>query len=283
MGFGVISPLPSTPQPAGVPARTRAWLSALVNTCAVGRSIGLSAVSTVALTATASYLAAHHTGRLAPAIAAPTAYTTGSLVARRDSGRRSDLAIVLLFALPGAGLAEFGTGRGRTHPGSLAINNSSCRRLYSICDIAARSRPLQARTSGDSVALCRLLDCDGPGSRQQGGGQAAHVGERTRNRAAGFRQEGRRPPAQNRDSGITTPNGRNHPVPRIFITGIHRRTSACAAAEMSSSGRPLMLSSHARIASGRRALSDVAGRGGSGHRRIFSSALSETRELAGQW
>jgi hypothetical protein len=45
--------------------------SALVNTMQqVGGSIGTSALSTIALTATNSYLAAHHAGALAPAIAA---------------------------------------------------------------------------------------------------------------------------------------------------------------------------------------------------------------------
>jgi hypothetical protein len=50
--------------------------SALVNTMQqVGGSIGTSALSTFALTATASYLIAHHTSRLAPAIAATHGYT----------------------------------------------------------------------------------------------------------------------------------------------------------------------------------------------------------------
>jgi hypothetical protein len=45
--------------------------SALVNTMQqVGGSIGTAALSTVALTATATYLTAHHVGPLAPAAAA---------------------------------------------------------------------------------------------------------------------------------------------------------------------------------------------------------------------
>ena len=51
----------------GVRRQDAGVASALVNTMQqVGGSIGLSALSTVALTATATYLAAHHTGPLAP-------------------------------------------------------------------------------------------------------------------------------------------------------------------------------------------------------------------------
>jgi hypothetical protein len=62
----------------------------------VGGSIGLSALSTVALTATASYLAAHHTGPLAPATAATHGYTTAFTVAAAILGLGMILAIVLL-------------------------------------------------------------------------------------------------------------------------------------------------------------------------------------------
>jgi hypothetical protein len=71
--------------------------SALVNTMQqVGGSIGLSALSTVALTATASYLAAHHTGPLAPAIAATHGYTTAFTISAAILGLGVILAIVLL-------------------------------------------------------------------------------------------------------------------------------------------------------------------------------------------
>jgi hypothetical protein len=71
--------------------------SALVNTMQqVGGSIGLSALSTVALTATASYLGAHHTGPLAPAIAATHGYTTAFTIAAAILGGGVILAIVLL-------------------------------------------------------------------------------------------------------------------------------------------------------------------------------------------
>ncbi len=82
---------------AGVRRQDAGVASALVNTMQqVGGSIGLSALSTVALTATASYLAAHHTGPLAPAIAATRGYTTAFAVAAAILGLGVILAIVLL-------------------------------------------------------------------------------------------------------------------------------------------------------------------------------------------
>ena len=71
--------------------------SALVNTMQqVGGSIGTAALSTIALTATASYLAAHHTAPLAPAIAATHGYTTAFAVSAAMFGLGVILAIVLL-------------------------------------------------------------------------------------------------------------------------------------------------------------------------------------------
>jgi hypothetical protein len=71
--------------------------SALVNTMQqVGGSIGTAALSTIALTATASYLATHHTGPLAPAIAATHGYTTAFAVSAGIFGLGVILAIVLL-------------------------------------------------------------------------------------------------------------------------------------------------------------------------------------------
>jgi hypothetical protein len=55
--------------------------SALVNTMQqVGGSIGTAALSTVALTATATYLTAHHAGRLAVATAAVHGYSVAFTV-----------------------------------------------------------------------------------------------------------------------------------------------------------------------------------------------------------
>ncbi len=97
LGFGVIFAVTINTATAGVRRQDAGVASALVNTMQqVGGSIGLSALSTVALTATASYLAAHHTGPLAPAIAATRGYTTAFAVAAAILGLGVILAIVLL-------------------------------------------------------------------------------------------------------------------------------------------------------------------------------------------
>jgi hypothetical protein len=73
--------------------------SALVNTGQqVGGSIGTSALSTIALTATTSYLAAHHTGpaALAQATAAVHGYTLAFAVSAGILGVGVILAITLL-------------------------------------------------------------------------------------------------------------------------------------------------------------------------------------------
>jgi len=78
MGLGlgtVIAPATNTAT-AGVRREDSGVASALVNTMQqVGGSIGVSALSTIALTAVTSYLAVHHAGPLAPAIAATHGYT----------------------------------------------------------------------------------------------------------------------------------------------------------------------------------------------------------------
>jgi hypothetical protein len=70
--------------------------------------------SSVALTATASYLAAHHTGPLAPAIAATHGYTTAFAVAAAILGLGVILAIVLLPSR--RRLAEVRTGAAEPTP-----------------------------------------------------------------------------------------------------------------------------------------------------------------------
>jgi len=62
----------------------------------VGGSIGTAALSTVALTATATYLAAHHAGRLAPATAAVHGYTVAFAVAAALFGIGALTAVLLL-------------------------------------------------------------------------------------------------------------------------------------------------------------------------------------------
>jgi EmrB/QacA subfamily drug resistance transporter len=97
LGFGMIFAPAINTATAGVQRRDSGVASALVNTMQqVGGSIGTSALSTIALTATASYLTAHHTGPLAPAIAATHGYTTAFAVSAGVFGLGVILAIVLL-------------------------------------------------------------------------------------------------------------------------------------------------------------------------------------------
>jgi EmrB/QacA subfamily drug resistance transporter len=97
LGFGMIfSPAINTAT-AGVQRQDSGVASALVNTMQqVGGSIGTSALSTIALTATTSYLTAHHIGPLAPAVAATHGYTTAFAVSAGIFGLGVILAITLL-------------------------------------------------------------------------------------------------------------------------------------------------------------------------------------------
>ena len=97
LGFGMIFAPAINTATAGVPRQDSGVASALVNTMQqVGGSIGTAALSTIALTATATYLAAHHTGPLAPAIAATHGYTTAFTVSAGIFGLGVILAITLL-------------------------------------------------------------------------------------------------------------------------------------------------------------------------------------------
>jgi len=97
LGFGMIfSPAINTAT-AGVARQDSGVASALVNTMQqVGGSIGTAALSTIALTATTSYLAAHRTGPLAPAVAATHGYTTAFAVSAGIFGLGVILAVTLL-------------------------------------------------------------------------------------------------------------------------------------------------------------------------------------------
>src|SRR5487761_1883921 len=97
LGFGsVFAPAINTAT-AGVARRDSGVASALVNTMQqVGGSIGTAALSTVALTATASYLTAHHASQLAPAIAATHGYDIAFAVSAALFGAGAVLAVVLL-------------------------------------------------------------------------------------------------------------------------------------------------------------------------------------------
>jgi EmrB/QacA subfamily drug resistance transporter len=97
LGFGLIFAPGINTATAGVQRQDSGVASALVNTMQqVGGSIGTSALSTIALTATTSYLVAHHTGRLAQATAAVHGYTLAFSVSAGLFGLGVILAIVLL-------------------------------------------------------------------------------------------------------------------------------------------------------------------------------------------
>jgi EmrB/QacA subfamily drug resistance transporter len=97
LGFGMIFAPAINTATAGVQRQDSGVASALVNTMQqVGGSVGTSLLSTIALTATTSYLAAHHTGPLAPAIAATYGYTVAFAVSAAIFGLGVILAIVLL-------------------------------------------------------------------------------------------------------------------------------------------------------------------------------------------
>ena len=97
IGFGMVfSPAINTAT-TGVARQDSGVASALVNTMQqVGGSIGTAALSTVALTATATYLAVHHAGALAPATAAVHGYTTAFTVSAILLGLGALLTILLV-------------------------------------------------------------------------------------------------------------------------------------------------------------------------------------------
>ncbi len=97
LGFGMIFAPAINTATFGVAREDSGVASALVNTMQqVGGSIGTSALSTIALTATASYLIAHHASRLAPAIAATHGYTIAFAVSAGLLGLGFVLAVALL-------------------------------------------------------------------------------------------------------------------------------------------------------------------------------------------
>jgi len=97
LGLGLIFAQAINTATAGVAREDSGVASALVNTMQqVGGSIGTSALSTIALSATATYLIGHHTSPLAPAIAATHGYTVAFGVSAGLLGLGFILAIVLL-------------------------------------------------------------------------------------------------------------------------------------------------------------------------------------------
>ena len=144
LGFGMIFAPAINTATAGVPRQDSGVASALVNTMQqVGGSIGVSALSTIALTATASYLAAHHTGPLAPASRGhPRVHRSlrgvrGNLRPRRDP--RDHPA-----AIPAA--ARRTQGRRRSRPSRSSAPGRRTRvRTRARCRIRARRRAARRR------------------------------------------------------------------------------------------------------------------------------------------
>ena len=97
LGFGMIFAPAINTATFGVAREDSGVASALVNTMQqVGGSIGTSALSTIALSATATYLIAHHTGPLAAGIAATHGYTIAFAISAALLGLGFILAILLL-------------------------------------------------------------------------------------------------------------------------------------------------------------------------------------------
>ncbi len=85
------------PGPRRGPRQDSGVASALVNTMQqVGGSIGISVLSTVAASATTSYLTAHDTGPQAPAIAATQGYTLAFTISAALLGLGAILAMLML-------------------------------------------------------------------------------------------------------------------------------------------------------------------------------------------
>jgi EmrB/QacA subfamily drug resistance transporter len=97
LGFGMIFAPAINTATAGVRREDSGVASALVNTMQqVGGSIGTSALSTIALTATATYLATHSPGKLTPLVAATHGYTIAFAVSAGLLGLGFILALLVL-------------------------------------------------------------------------------------------------------------------------------------------------------------------------------------------
>src|SRR5258708_4435927 len=120
LGFGMIFAPAINTATFGVARRDSGVASALVNTMQqAGGSIGTSAISTIALSATASYLIAHHVSPLAPSIAATHGYTAAFSVSAGLLGLGFILAITLLPST--RPLSELRTAAAAPPPASPAL------------------------------------------------------------------------------------------------------------------------------------------------------------------
>src|ERR1700733_6376574 len=97
LGFGMIFAPATNTATSRVPTNDSGVASALVNTMQqVGGSIGVSILSTVAASATTSYLLAHHTGAQAAATASTHGYTLAFTISAALLGLGALLVVVML-------------------------------------------------------------------------------------------------------------------------------------------------------------------------------------------
>ena len=147
LGFGMIFAPAINTATAGVRREDSGVASALVNTGQqVGGSIGTSALSTIALTATTSYLVAHHTGAQAAAVAATHGYTMAFTVSAGVLGLGVILAIVLL---PSRHRLEELRNEAAAHPATVPAAEPPARRARRGTGPRARSgaRPRARRAA----------------------------------------------------------------------------------------------------------------------------------------
>ena len=161
LGFGMIFAPAINTATAGVRREDSGVASALVNTGQqVGGSIGTSALSTIALTATSSYLVAHHTGALAPAIAATHGYTVAFTVSAGVLGLGVILAVVLL---PSRHRLEELRNEAAAHPSAVpAAESAPARAAEPAPARAAEPAPARAAEPAPAPGTRPLAPAAGP-------------------------------------------------------------------------------------------------------------------------
>jgi EmrB/QacA subfamily drug resistance transporter len=161
LGFGMIFAPAINTATAGVRREDSGVASALVNTMQqVGGSIGTSALSTIALTATASYLVAHHTSPLAPAIAATHGYTLAFAISAGLLGLGFILAIAVLPSKRViAELRTAATAAARTAPGVAAGPRPAAAPAPAPAPAPASAHPSDALQPGFEAIPVALCSC----------------------------------------------------------------------------------------------------------------------------
>ncbi len=155
LGFGMIFAPAINTATFGVAREDSGVASALVNTMQqVGGSIGTSALSTVALTAAASYLAAHHTSPLAPAIAATHGYTQAFTISAALLGAGFILTMVLLPSKRRLDQLRARAAPAATAPPAVAPAPAATAPALSRQAVSAQAATAQPGFEAIPVALC---------------------------------------------------------------------------------------------------------------------------------